>query len=566
MATKKYRIDGVIYEAESPEEAYAMADAAKAPVSAPEPEHPISTRVVQGSADFLNSFLSRTGSTGRKAVNLALPKSLEPKWATDEAIKAHSEATKPKNAAENFGSFASDWAVGTGIGAGPEIGLAKAGAYLFPKASTAVGPLWGALRGAGRVAANATSGGLQGALLASPEERLQGAAVGFGIGGALGTAGEAGRFGLRLAGKNRMSPEGARVLKELRTVDPEVEPLMSHFGKPGILRSINEGAVANAPGSGGLYRAKHQDLVNTGYRRIVAEIMPVNTPLDTVFPRGGTVHDAMAHLDSTVGSGGAWDRALSKYNQEVFDASHFQLPQAVQEGLDALHLPSTISNDMTGQQLITLRDDIQRVRDGIVAKKALGDEKLGRAIAKPYDDARNEILELMKRKYMGPNNQPLQGMQDYLDDLKNFKNYDTFKSAVAQTSTGEPGFGAIAMSAQRKSPELGVKGQAGPLQTLGNDFASTLGDFPSKQGIFQMAAAQGSTAKVAGGVIPGQGSGGAPAQVAAFVANPLLGTKWAQRKQLEGFSSARSLENFFAKYPSFGRFIRSGAISLTQED
>lgn len=558
----KYKLGGQIYEAESEAEARRMhaefKTAASAPPPVEEPKHPIGTAVVRNSADFLNSFIDRSKTTGRKAVNLALPKSLEPKWATDEAIKADEKATAPQTGAGKFGSFASDWAGGTFLGAGPELGMAKVGMAALPRAGAL-------LQGAGRVAANATAGGLQGALLASPDERGTGAAVGAVSSGVLGTAGELGRSGLRVLGKNRTAPEAAKVLTELKSVDPDAFIPASHSLKPGLLRSIYEGVVSNAPGSGGKFRKQHADAVQAGYRRLINEAMPVGTPLDTVMPKGGTVHEAMFQLNPKSGSGGAWDRALGKYNQELFDASNFQLPQHVQEGLDALHLPSSISDDMTGQQLITMRDDLQRVRDQIVAKKAGGDEKLGRQLVKSYDDAREEILEIMKRKYLDPNGQPLPGMSDYLDDLKNYKNYDTLRTAVGATSTGEPGFGSIAMAAQRKSPEAGVMGQAGPLQTLGNDFSATLGDFPSKQGVFQMAAAQGSSAGVANALLPGKGSGGMLPQALAFAANPVLGTKTVQKGILEGSSTARRMEAFLKKYPQFGRAVRSGAISAFQE-
>jgi hypothetical protein len=567
MANKKYRIDGKIYIANSPEEAYAMADAANAP---PEPEKPLGEQVVRGSADYLNSFLSRSNSTGRKAVNLALPKSMEPSWATDDAIKAHREKTKPTTFAGKFGEFGSDTAVGTLMGAGPEIGMAKAGATLFPRVAASKGLLAGFSRGAGRVAANATSGGLQGALLASPEERGAGAAVGATIAGILGTTAEAGRGLARLLGKNRVDPLAAKVLAQLRSVDPDAEIPNSHLLKPGFTRSIYEGVVANAPLSGGKMRRQHADAVGTGYRTLAAEVMPVGTPLDTVYPKGGSMHDAMDNLNFESGSGGAYDRALGRFNQEMFDTSGFQLPQGVTEGLDKLQIPSTISNDMTGQQLITLRDDLQRVRDVVVAKNAAGDEKLGRNLAKPYDDAREEIQEIMKRKFTTTNaqgNPELDPqMADYLDDLKNYKEYDTLKSAVKQTSTGEPGFGAVAMAAQRKSPEAGARGQAGPLQTQGNDLAEVLGDFPSKQGIFQMGASQGITEGATKAVIPGAGDSGGLAKAAALLANPVLGWQPVQNKVAYGLSSARAAENFFKKHPQFGRFVQSGAISLTTGD
>lgn len=543
----KYRIGDVYYTAASPEEAYAKADNDKK-------NHPIATAVVGNSAGFLQNFVDQTKSTGRKVANLALPKSMEPSWATDEAIKANEP--HPVTAAGKFGSFGSDWAVGNAL-ALPEAGLARVGVAALPRAGAL-------LKGAGRVAANIGSGALQGAVLASPEERGAGAAVGAGLSGILGTVGEVGRGVLGVLGKNRIDPAAARVLAELRSVDPEANIPASHSLKPGLLRSIYEGVVANAPGSGGKFRQQHADAVNAGYRRIVAEIMPVNTPLDTVYPKGGTVHDAMANLNPKSGSGGAWDRALGKYKQELFDTSHLQLPQHVTEGLDALHLPSTISNDMTGEQIITMRDDLQRVRDQILAKKAGGDEKLGRQLVKSYDEARDELLDAMKRKYSNQNGQPLPGMSDYLDDLKNYKQYDTFKGAVGQTSTGEPGFGSIAMAAQRKSPEAGIMGQAGPLQTLGNDFGATLGDFPSKQGVFQMAAAQGSTAGVANAVLPGKGQGGVLPQALAFAANPVMASQRVQNKVVNGFSSAKAMDEFFKKYPSFGRFVRSGAISAAQ--
>jgi len=360
------------------------------------------------------------------------------------------------------------------------------------------------------------------------------------------------------------------VLAQLRSVDPDATLPNSHLLKPGFWRSVYEGVVSNAPLSGGNMRKQHADAVNTGYRALTAETMPVGTPLDTVFPRGGSMHDAMDNLNFESGSGGAYDRALGRFKQEMFDTSGFQIPQGVQEGLDAMQVPSTISNDMTGEQLITLRDDIQRIRDKIVRDKAGGDEKLARNLVKAYDDAREEILDIMKRKFTTTNAQGNpqvdQRMIDYLDDLKNYKQYDTLKSAAKQTSTGEPGFGAVAMAAQRKDPEAGVRGQAGPLQTMGNDFAEVLGDFPSKQGIFQMGAAQGMTEGATKAVIPGAGSGNKLTKALALVANPVLGLNPVQKRVAEGVTSARVMSDFFEKYPMFGRFVRSGAVSLAQED
>jgi hypothetical protein len=185
---QKYRIDGRIYNAKTPEAAYALHDNYKAGGEVDGTE---------GMSAF-DMLMAGAGSgmvnVGRQLGNMVGLDSVFGLDTTDEAIARQKETDKAllDTGWGTGGRILGEMAVTApiGVGAGALAGRA----------------LPGALRGIGALA---TEGAVEGAILGGPGERGTGAALGAGFGGGLGLAGAAG--GKMIRGM-RVDPKSQRLL------------------------------------------------------------------------------------------------------------------------------------------------------------------------------------------------------------------------------------------------------------------------------------------------------------------------------------------------------------------
>lgn len=143
---------------------------------------------------------------GRKVTNLVLPKSLEPSWATDEAIAADEKTAKPllNTTAGKVGSIGAQVLATAPVG-GAVGGATKAGVPLLLKTGRPAGALIKTLAGA-------LEGGTEGLMMSRPGERLHGSVLGMGVGGGVTGTGQLLRktFG---TGWVKMNPEAQRAIE-----------------------------------------------------------------------------------------------------------------------------------------------------------------------------------------------------------------------------------------------------------------------------------------------------------------------------------------------------------------
>jgi len=455
----------------------------------------------------------------------------------------------------DLGAFGADAAITAPIGGLAEMAVGKGAAAALPAAGK-----W--LTRAGRVARAGTGGAVQGALLAPQGQEVGGAAGMGALSSALSMAGSAGRGAAGLLAKNRMSPEATTALKHLREVDTEALIPASHALKPGLLKSLYGGIVANVPTSGGILRDQLAAAEKAGMRSMVDDATPGITPIEHVFPKEGNLGKALEALDSKTPSG-AWHKSLSKYNQIRFDTQGLHIPESIESHLGEYGLPP-LGPQATGEQLTHYRDAIQRASEQVL-KKTGGDKILSAKLLQPYEKARDDILATMRRRYTKSDGSVANHFKQYEEDLGTFKNYSILNDAAQQTTAANPGFKAVAMESVRRDPHAGAMLKGGPMQEKGNLFGDVLEPFPSKQGVFQMGAATGASSGATGLLLKALGMAGTAANMAAL-GIPLAVAKKAaspefQKALLEGGAKSKAAVKFIDDHPTLARALRQFTVA-----
>ena len=523
-----------------------------------EQSHPVPlAEVARGNVREAGNLLTGIGKEGKvllkKAVNLASPGQPFP----SEGIKADEASINP-DTMEGLGRHIMDIG-GTAVPAmGAEMAATKAATTLLPHAGAL-------LRGAGRVGRATGSGALQGALVAPEGAQGAGAGVGGAMSAALSGLGQVGGGLTRSLAKSRISPEAQTALTELRKVDPETIIPASHALKEGPLQQLYAGIVANMPWSGGKLRGQLKDAQETGLVRMFDDATPIQTPRDTVLPKGGKLTDAFESLNEKGDSGGAWDRALSIFNQKTFDTQGLQIPDFVKKALAQSRDFYQNPGQMTGEQLTKLSTKMQAIGEEFIQKFAGGDELRGTAVRNEIEKARSAIDDVLHRGINPQSGGTTPEWDLWKANKDRYGDYKILKSAAQKTPDATPGFKSIAMEAVQKNPEAGVRGAAGPMQELGNLFGDTLKEFPSKQGIFQQAAALGASSGIVGSVMKLLDSSTGRAVIYG-TAIPLLvsrglSSKAAQEAILNGSKTAKGMTALLDKYPELGPALRTATVA-----
>jgi hypothetical protein len=187
-----FQIRGQTYEAASPEEARQIAARNEAVAG------------MGGMERFGRGALAGATGLGRNVANMVLPQSLEPEWATREAIQREAQGNRAllDTGAGKAGAFVGETLatlpVGGVAGMGAKAALTQGGKLLAKQA---------AARAGAPVASAMAGGALEGAAAAGPDNRLTGAAVGGTVGALMPWAAN------RLANPVAATPE-ARLLMD----------------------------------------------------------------------------------------------------------------------------------------------------------------------------------------------------------------------------------------------------------------------------------------------------------------------------------------------------------------
>lgn len=506
---------------------------------------------------------------GRKAANLALPKSLTPKWASDEAIAEQAKtdedllSTGAGLAGNILGGAVATAPVGMGAGA-----LVGAGARGLAAASN-VPRLTRALEAAGRVQGlpgrvvqGAAQGGVEGAVLASPDQRSGGAGVGATIGGAIPLVGGVLRKGTQALGRDART----KAAQELQGQLDETSDVLGYTGnerpmipasqslEPGVLKQVYEGFVANIPGGSGRLRGQYDQAVGGLRETAIRQAAPDDAVLSSVFQHGDDFQKSLGLLKS------AWDDTFEGVNQTPMKVPQGFFPDSLQKQLDEfdIKLPS---GNVTGKALTTAKSQIQALID------ELPTGPLGKARRDKLIGQKERIDNLIKSQ-LGPDE-----AAQWEASLGKYKNFEDLMSA-AKTAPGTSEFTPKALAAQtsKRAGRKGLFGEGGPLQELGRQGQEALQTFPSRAGIFQTLAAAGAAQGLTGGITGNEGlmGSGIATVLLPVLAARGLSNRTVQRKLAEGFSSPKALEKLMTDYPEVApiiqRYLTQGSVAAQAQE
>ena len=460
---------------------------------------------------------------GRKAANLALPRSLTPDWASDEAIAEQGETD---DALLSTGAGLTGNIIGGIAGTAP-VGMGAVG--LVGKA------LPQALKGA-TAAARIGRGGLQGAaqgaseglLLASPDDRAGGAGVGAALGGGFGAVlpgvGHALKKTLDRLGKPIIkTTEEAQTLNRLLPDEKQIP--LSQSAEPGMGKQIYEGFVANIPGN---TVRKQYDEALEGFREIVIKkALPKNMelPEEAIFEAGNA--DTMAEGFRKLK--GVWDEAWVPVNEaEVMIPGNFfndNIIKAAKRATKGEWAPPG-PGVTTGKTLTETAEAFQQLANqaepGVIGNKT----------REFFLSQKKRVEELLKGQL------PEDIAEDWVGNKEAWKTYqDLLAGTRGAMGTGEFTPKALAQATARRSGQVGG---GGDMQELGSLGQKALQNFPSRQGVFQTLAATGAVGAGAGYL----GGENPVTSGIAGVVLPILGARFmskpaVQRKLAEGFSMAK---------------------------
>lgn len=513
---------------------------------------------------------------GRRAVNLALPRSLEPEWATEEAIKEQRRmdedltSTTPGSLGKMAGEIAVTLPVGGAIGAAGK-GLSSARA--LPSLARAGQALSTPTGYGARAAVAGLEGAGQAALTSEPGTGLKETLIGGGLGAGMGAAGK-----LVGATARKLRPEiteDARSLMAARAkeitdnlaaqgiTDPKAVnealkkggifvPASQALPEGSIGRQLNEGLIANLPGSGGVIRGQRNKAVETVRQDIVEKAVPEGFPPETIIDTGDKMSDALPKLAA------AWDSAYDDVYQQMIPGVQInpELSMLIRKSSADINGKPRIKTqgDLTGREALDLSQAIQQVINemprGALNKAARADLQAQR---KALED---HIV----------NSLPPDIADKFVKNRESYKNFLAVKDAAKKAVGSE-------FSLRQAERSLAKKG--GSAQGTAQLGAQVLRDFPSRQGIFQTLASTGAVAGGAGaaGFFAGGGDDAtvadrlrnAAVMATLGMAGPRLAATERGQRLLVQYGDQGVLDKYAKGLRKFGQAGRAGVVNTASQ-
>lgn len=398
--------------------------------------------------------------------------------------------------AGNFvGEMAATLPVGGAVG-----GLAKA-------ATAARGVVPGARLAASVLGNGVSRAALEGAVgagaTADSDQRGGMAMFGAGLGGAMGGAGKLLKLGVNKL-TPKITPEAAQLQKMTGTFIP-----LSQALEPGVGKQFYEAFLANLPGVGGKIRGQYKNAIEDLRRYAAEQAHPPTAPV-TITPKD-TIADAFGKLEDY------WKTAYDGIGAvpiKLFNGAggrqSWKVPLEVEEAMKAASggrfAPPPVGATVSGEVMVNLK----RATEELLEKVPEG-STLKAAAKKELEDFSEHIDDMLKQN-LDPTGKGKGKMadvyRDYLDKQPYYEDYQRLLSAgqKAVKARGVSDFSPaeLAASSARQTGTSAVRGGgAGSMQETGRLGAATLPDFPSRQGLFQTAAALGLGGSfLAGGGVP----------------------------------------------------------------
>jgi hypothetical protein len=381
------------------------------------------------------------------------------------------------------GEIAATLPVGGAVGAGLKGALAARG--LVPGAELAAKVLGS---GIGR---GAVEGGLMGATQSESGEGADQTLFGAGMGGAWGAAG-------KLLGKVpdllglHISPEAAATQKLTGTFIPLSQSLV-----PGIGKQFYEAFLANLPGVGGKIRGQYTHAVEDIRRFAAEQAHPPTAPVN--ISGKDTISDAFGKLEDY------WKNAYDELGQtpiKLFNGAGgrtaWSVPAEVEGAMKAASggrfVPPQAGQVVNGEVMLNLKRATEELLEALPENSVLK-----KGAVKELEDFSQHIDDMLKQN-LNPSGKGKGQMadlfKDYLAKQPYYEDYQRLlaagQKALQSRGTSDFSMRELAAASARQTGRTALRGGgAGSLQETGRLGAASLPDFPSRQGLFQTAAALG---------------------------------------------------------------------------
>lgn len=510
----------------------------------------------------------------RKGTNFVLPDALTPEWASDEAIAEQARIDKDLDStgAGMAGKILGQTAISAPVG-GAAGGVLK-GALAASKGARGAA-LLKAARGYGPGRA-AVEGAVEGAMLANPDERLEGAAFGGASGGIIGGA-------AALGGKaaDFLTPTKSGKAKSLQYalmkqgVSPEdAWAGISHGAEDGLWKQFYEGVVANLPGGASKVRGQFENLEQSVRQAAMRKAAPwvaeenrlYRPPLGQILQHGEDVQTGLRHMDKL------WDDAwaVSRRIDGIKLPNGWKVPDVLREFVEGKG-GSIPSGTASGRQLIDLKESANMVISKLKTDKnlSLWERK---QLYSFIEDLDRRIAGKIQQLSNLPQNSPYRAAAEaYRRNLSGYSDWLKLKDA-ATSAGGRSKFSAEQLvNAATSFNQRGMFGEGGKLQDFGKLAGDVAKPFQSRPGIYQMAAAMGLLGGGVGGgysnpdnPILGGAMGAAQGLGGLYVAGSLLGSRAMQRRLMGEFSKPEQL--MAEALRRSGRLARSATIPAYLEN
>jgi hypothetical protein len=453
-----------------------------------------------GAVDRLRAGIgSGLVGTWDRVGNLVLPKALEKgSRYSEEAIQARKQQEADL---ASTGAGAAGKLIGE-IAATAPIGLAARGAVAGGKglldASRGIQAASGAAnigRG-GRVAAAALEGAASGAATSDVGQGGQAALMGGALGGAFSGVGE---------GIGAMRGKATDEARQLMQETGEFIPASHALPEESLLKQINEGVIANLPGSN--IRKQHGKAVEAVRQEVIEKAIPEGLPTNAVFARGEDTPMRQVADDLKK----AWDTAFDDVNKSRVKG--FKVPQEVADQIDKLsegtvRIPQP-GQVMSGAEMLKFQEAVNSLANEIPSGP------LGRTKKAQLQSFAKMVDSRIGGQLSGQLNQFGEDIGETF--LKNKDKYFQWKT-LEKTMKGAPN----AEFSPRQFERIVTKRGDKVYKDTAEKASKVLRPFPSNRGVFQTQAALG-LAGLGGGGLLGWNSSGEDATFADKATNALLG-------------------------------------------
>lgn len=439
----------------------------------------------------------------------------------------------------NIGSIVGELAV-TGAPIGGAAGAGVRGAQAGLRATRAARGAPSVLnRGATAVAGSpitrgAVEGAAYGSLYGGPDNRGTGAMVGSTIGGTFGGAGQLlgkmwGNF--RIAG---LTDEA----KELMETTGQFIPLSQ--SSKGIPRMLYNAILANLPGVSGKIRKQYGEAVNDLRRWVGEQAHPGSAQIE--FTPEMNIRQVFDKLDEF------WSTAYDDIAKTTMNTTGLKIPKGIKDLIKAENPAYRIpkGGQVTGKQLMNLRNGLSEMR----YNPQLTSGSFKGSVRKQLDDSIAQVDDVLRKSLDGDQFAYYESLRPY------YKNYQTLMGSMKNAAGDAQEFTTKELLAQAtRRGKLGEP-DVGSVQAIARLGKEALPDFPSREGIFQVAASLG----LATSVLAGAGVPALIGSVAVIGIGKLMATKGFQK-----FISGQHRGAELLAHPQFALFLKAAGYSGRQQ-